>query len=280
MSRQLFSLVVLAGAIGAITACSSATADGKLVDGITGEPIGKVRVIAKKVEQGGSMTCQTFEAETNEQGAFKIEGLCEGEYAIKLSDEGLWLAETDTIPDGGGVGMELKAWRAPTGSGLYKLSGTEIEPLRTAADLKKEKIKDTDETAAYPGKVPNKLPLVAPTDYLVVVGQGTINDTKIEPLIASGPRVFGDAETNVKMEPWSYIGIQFTDDATFERVAAQVDEGKTFKKEKGDRIVKYIPGSALPAGRYALYRPDGRTVTLLDFGESQSKKEEPQAAAE
>lgn len=273
MSRMHLALV---GALALVTACSSASADGTLTDGMTGEALAHIRIVATHKDPTASLTCRAFEATTDEQGAFSIPKLCDGEYGIKLGDDSLWLAETDSFPAGGVQGLELKAWRAPAGSGIYRLSEGKLEPIRTSADLKKEKIKDSEEEALYPSRIPNNLPVVGPNDHLVLVGAGAVEKSVILPLIPSGPRLFGDKETDVRMEPWSYIGIRFTDDRSFERVSAEIDEGKVLTKEKAERIVKWIPGSAIPEGRYALYQPGGRSVTLVDLGSSQ-KPDEQQA---
>lgn len=276
MSRLPTPLLLLAGLLAA--GCSSPTASGTIVDGMTGEPIANTRLVANAKGPAG-MTCQTFDATTNEQGAFEFKGLCDGEYGLKLDDENLWMAEVDTIPDGGAENLDIKVWRAPAGAGLYRLSGGEIESIRAAGDIMKEKIKGTDELAHYPANIPNRVPVIGPDDHLVIVGKSAVEQTRIDPLVPSGPRIFGDDEVEVKMDAWSYIGIQFTDDTTFERLTATIDESKLLTKEKGDRVTRYIPGSAIPAGRYVAWRPEGRGLVILDFGSSQQPVQ-AQAAAE
>jgi len=268
MSRVPTLSLVLTGILGLAAGCSSPTATGVVVNAMTGEPVAEARLLASAKGQT-ALTCMNFETTTDAQGAFKFEGLCEGEYQLKLDDENLWMADVDSIPDGGGENLEIKVWPAPAGSGLYRLSNGQIESIRAAGDVMKEKIKGTEELAHYPANIPNNVPLIGPSDHLVIVGQGTIDQTRIDPLIPSGPRVFGDAEVEVKMDAWSYIGVKFTDDTTFERLSAPIDDSKVLTKEKGDRIARFIPGSAIPAGRYALWRPEGRGVTILDFGEAQ-----------
>lgn len=278
MSRVPNSLLVLSGLLGLAAGCSSPGANGVIVDGMTGEPVAEARVVASATSQT-SLTCMNFETTTDAQGHFQFKGLCDAEYALKLDDESLWMAEVDTIPAGGASNLEVKVWRAPAGSGLYRLSGGEIESLRAAGDIMKEKIKGTDELAHYPANIPGAIPVIGPNDHLVLVGQSAVEQTRIDPLIASGPRIFGDDEVEVKMDAWSYIGVKFVDDTTFERVNTAVDDSKAFTKEKETRIARFISGSALPAGRYVAWRPEGRGAIILDFGTSQ-KPVETQAAAE
>lgn len=278
MSRVPTSSLALVGLLGLFAGCSSPSANGVIVDAMTGGPVAEARVVASAVGQT-SLTCMNFETTTDAQGAFEFASLCDAEYKLKLDDETLWLAEVDSIPAGGAENLEVKVWRAPASSGYYRLSGGEIENIRVAGEVMKEKIKGTEELAHYPANIPNTVPVIGPDDHLVIVGQGTIEQTRIDPLVPSGPRVFGDAEVEVKMDAWSYLGITFTDDTTFVRSTAQVDDSKAFTKEKGDRIVRFIPGSAIPAGRYAIWRPEARGVAILDFGASQ-KPAEAQAAAE
>lgn len=258
----LTSAVVLVG-------CSSPTASGKLVDVINGNaPIAEMRLIAE-ASGSASLTCSTFEATTDANGMFKFDGLCSGTgYKLKPGNENLWLAETDEIPDGGGEGLEIKAWRAPKGSGAYVLTGTELLSVKTSADIKKEPLwKSETEFAEYPATLPKKPALIPADGHLVLVGERAVELTKFWPLIPSEERKFGSpTTTKITMDPWSYIGIAFTDDETFERKTAEVDAGKVVKMEKGDRKVAWIPGSALPAGRYAMHKEgDGRT-TVVDFG--------------
>lgn len=255
-----------------LSACGGTTVEGKVVDGMTGEPIGGYKIVAKATSEDASLTCQFKEAEVAEDGTFKLLDLCGGTpYHLEPDREDVWLAEVNEVPDGGfGGPTELKAWRAPKGPGLYKLSGGEIEPLQTAADVKREQIRGTETKVRYPSTVPNKVPLVAPGDHLVLVGKGTIEETKLFPLIKSGERVFGDAGTKVTMQPWVYVGVEFQDDKTFEEVEAEIDSSKFLEKSKDSRMARWIPGSAVKEGRYAALKEGDRRMYILDFGASQS----------
>lgn len=253
----------------ALVGCSSPGASGKLVDVINGNaPIADMRLIAE-ASGSASLSCSTFEATTDANGAFKFEGLCGGTpYKLKPGNENLWLAETDEIPDGGGENIEIKAWRAPKGSGTYVLEGTELKAIKTSADIKKEPLwKSESEFAEYPATLPKSPALIPADGYLVLVGDRAVDQTKFWPLIASGERKFGSpTTTKITMDPWSYIGISFTDDETFERKTAELDESKIVKKDGEERKVAWIPGSALPAGRYAMHKEGDARTTVIDFG--------------
>jgi len=255
-------------ALSAIVGCTSPTAKGTLVDGITGKPIAEMRLIATATS-GTSMTCSAFEATTDATGAFSYDALCSGTgYGLKAENENLWLAEVDSIPDGGADGLEVKAWRAPKGSGMFRLTGDELESIRSSADIKSEPVWNSDtEKVEYPATVPKKPVVIGPDDYLVLVGESAVTKTKYYPLIKSGERKFGSSKTSIiTMEPWSYIGIEFTSDTEFERKESSPKDGSVTNKQKGDRNVSWVKGDALPAGRYAVHREgDGRT-TVLDFG--------------
>lgn len=264
------------GLIAGLAACSSNSADGQLIDAMTGEGIAGVRIIATAQDPTASITCTSFEAETDEAGAFRITGLCGGTYGLKTADDTLWLADIDTVPDGGAADLKLQVWRAPPGSGIYRLSDGKLEPLRTSSDLSKDRLWGTDETLMWPAKVPSKAPVIGPGDHLVQVGKDTLEQTRIAPLIPSGPRWLGEGSERYQMSNVSFIGARFEGD-DLERVEATVDSAKVVTREKGDRAARFVPGSALPAGRYALYRDKGRTVTIVDFGSTQQPAEEPVA---
>ncbi|MCB9673543.1 MAG: carboxypeptidase regulatory-like domain-containing protein [Alphaproteobacteria bacterium] len=257
-------------ALFAVTGCSNPTAKGKLVDGISGKPVAEMRLIATATD-AASMTCSAFEAVTNANGEFSFDTLCSGTaYSLKAENENLWLAEVDSIPDGGAEGLEVKAWLAPKGSGMYRLTGDTLQSIRTSADIKSEPIWNSDtEKVQYPATLPKTPVNIAADDYLVLVGEGSVESTKYYPLIKSGERKFGSSKTTIiTMDEWAYIGIEFKSDTEFERKEASPADGSVLKKAKDDRSVAWVKGDALPAGRYAVHREgDGRT-TVLDFGKA------------
>lgn len=266
----------------ALSACSSASVSGKLTDAITGEPLPEVRVIAQATAPDASLTCQAFEATTGADGSFTIDGLCTGTgYSIKLSDDTLWVPDLADIPDGGAADLKLEAWRNNASGGLYAIRGGEFSGLRSHADVKTEKILNSDETVRFPWpSVPGKVPLIEAGDHLVLVGPRAVDTYEILPLIKSEGRKFGDKDTWVTMEPWYYIGTKFTDDETFERVKAEIDETKVVTKKAGERSGKYVPGSAVAPGRYVVLGPESRAVTIVDFGKTWTGTEEAKEEGE
>lgn len=266
--RSAVALSALAFTLGLTVACSSPSAKGTLTDGMTGEPIPEMRIVATAVGTT-SMTCAAFEATTDANGAFEFKGLCSGSaYDLKTANENLWLAETDQIPDGGAESLPLKVWRAPKGAGLYRLSGGELNAIKTTADIKSEPVWNHEtEKVTYPSTLPKAPVLIGADDHLVLVGEGAVTQTQFHPLIASGERKFGsDKTTKVTMQPWSYIGVEFRSDTDYDRKTAAPDATKVLNKQKGDRNVSWVKGDALPAGRYAVHKEKDQRTTVLDFG--------------
>ncbi|MEZ4321973.1 MAG: carboxypeptidase-like regulatory domain-containing protein [Myxococcota bacterium] len=257
-------------ALSLVTGCSNPTAKGTLTDGISGKPIAEMRLIASATG-AASMTCSAFEATTDASGAFTFDKLCAGTgYSLKAENENLWLADVDAIPDGGAENLDVKAWQAPKGSGLYRLTGDTLQSIRTSADIKSEPIWNSDtEKVFYPATLPKEPVRIEATDYLVLVGEGAVEKTKYYPLIPSGERKFGSNKTTIiTMDPWSYIGMEFTSDEQFERKEAAPTESGVVTKAKGDRNVAWVKGDALPPGRYAVHRENDSRTTVLDFGKA------------
>ncbi len=264
MRNALFTVSTAALIVG----CSNPTAKGTLTDGLSGEPIAEMRLIAEATGQT-SLTCSTFEATTDAKGAFTFGELCSGTpYQVKPANENLWLAETDEIPDGGAENLALKAWMAPSGSGLYRLKDGELQSIKTSADIKKEPIWNSDsEVATYPETLPKNPVRIGPDDHLVMVGEGTVEGMQFHPLIPSDDRKFGSSKTTIiSMKPWSYIGLEFTSDTEFERKTASLDESAVTKKSTDERTAAWVTGAALPPGRYAVHGEKDRRTTVLDFG--------------
>ncbi len=256
----LFGLTFLVG-------CSSASIEGTLTDGLTGAPVAETRLVAKAVSADASMTCQAFEATTDAEGKFAIADVCTGTaYAVEVKDDTWWAPDLGEVADGGVQGLAVEVWRNSKGSGLYHLAGSDFNAVRTSADVKSDPILKSDVKVRYPNTVPKRVTRIASGEYLVMVSTQSVDTLQIVPLIKSGERHFGNDESKVTMDPWSYIGIRFEDDTTFEEVQAVIDDSKVKEKKAGDRAGRYISGDALPAGRYAVLAEKGRTVTIVDFG--------------
>lgn len=252
--------------------CSTVTVEGRVVDGLNGQPIpGPYRIKAKADAADAAMSCQFFDAEVDGDGKFKLERLCPGTaYTIETDRDDVWFVDLDQIPDGGWTQpTDLTAWRVPKGNGLYKLTEGKLDALKTVADVKTEKIWKTEDKVRYPATIPNEVTVIGPDDYLVLVGKTAVEELEIWPVIKSGPRKFGDETAAWDMEPWSYIGVEFKSDTEVVAVPATQDPAKVVNKAKGERTARFVAGGAFPEGRYALLAKDDRRLYMLDFGKAQ-----------
>lgn len=264
MARVGISLALLVS----LTGCSKAVISGTLTDGLTNQPVAEQRLVIKADSDSASLTCQAFETTTDASGAFTFGDACTGTgYTLSVGDDTWWIPEGTQIADGGAEGLALSAWRNGPGEGLYHLSGGDFNAIRTTADVRTTKIYKSEEDVRMPwDTIPARLTRIAPGEYLVINGPRTVEKMEIHPAIKSEARRFGNTSEWEDMGAWTYIGVRFEDDTTFERVAAKLDDSKVITKAGGDRAGKYIPAEALEAGRYALLEPEGRVVTLLDVG--------------
>lgn len=262
-----------------LAGCGGVSLEGRVVDGMTGDPIaGPYKLSAKATSPDASLSCQFFQVDVDAQGKFLIPTLCGGTpYQLATDRDDLWLAEVDTVPDGGFPGpTDLKAWRAPKASGLYEMGEDgSFEALKTAADVKSEKLFNLDTRVLYPATVPDEPTHVKEGEYLVFVGKATIEGFDFVPLVPSGVRVFGNDELKITMEPWSYLGVKFVDDTQIEKVEAKLDPSKVVEKEKGNRVVRWVPADALPAGRYAILKDGDRRTYIVDLGKRPPREPEP-----
>ena len=262
-NRLMFTLMFCAG-------CGmSGTIDGTLSDAITGDGIAGVQVTAKATEPS-DMTCGTFQATTDETGAFSIVGTCASDdYMITAGDKSLLLSDMEAINGANKDGQTaaLKAWKAPQGVGFYKLSEGKLEALRKPSELETVKVWKQDQAVRYPKIIPSKIPSLAPGDHLVITGQKVVDSLSVEPLVASEARRFGDRQEPWTMDPWSYIGFKFESDTVFEKVTAELDASKVSDVTARGHTARFIAADALAAGRYILTSDaDKRRGTIVDFG--------------
>jgi hypothetical protein len=291
MMRWMMSTMLLLGAAGC-----NVTVEGKLVDGISGEPImgataetpaGKeLRVFFRAVatdtdgktapNPGSGAMCMVKEAIVAEDGGYTVPDLCASKtaYAIELSDRNMFLAETDSVEMGyeGGAPLELKVWRAPKGTGLFKLSGAELSRVDSSTELNSDFVLNTDEVVLSPKGIKG-VPVIGAGEYLLLSGQ--MAAFEVTPLIASGKRRLGkeanSKSTWVDLQPWSYVGVEFTSDKAFERKTVTLDATKVITKEKGKRVAKYLASDVVPAGRYILHKDGAKRAWIVDFGVALSK---------
>jgi hypothetical protein len=249
-----------------VAGCATASYDGTAVDGMTGEPLAELRLVAKATGPV-ALACTRYEATTGADGRFKFEEMCTGTgYAISAVDSEFWIPEAVEVPDGGAQGAKLEVWLAPESTGMYMLVDGELELLRSNADLKKLQIFESEEMVQYPGTVPSAPPLIPTGSYVVFLGAETYEKMAIVPLAKDGKRKFGNKDSWTTMEPWWYIGTRFTSDTEYERITAKIDDSKLISKVGEDRAARYLPAAAFEVGRYALIEKGNRRITIVDIG--------------
>ncbi len=274
--------LTITGLLG-LAACGGPTVDGQLVDALQGDaPIAGEQLRAQATDQV-RMTCQRLVTTTDEGGHFSFDGLCltETTYELQAGNTNLFLAEVEPVGrDATSGSLRVRAWRAPVGSGLYHLSGADVASIPSHAELGRETILNTEETVEYPRSLPDDPPLIEAGDYLVLTGRDTLDRVKISPLVHSGERRFGTTRQPVEMRPWWFVGTRFESDTEFERVEANPNVDGVLTKERGDRVARFIAGSALPEGRYLLRRDNARRAHIVDFGVRPDNAEAPAVSQE
>lgn len=250
-----------------LAACNPGSAfSGTLVDGFTDQPRADVAVLAKSADTT-DLTCQVRESRTDATGAFHLQNLCTGAtYALSLGDETLMLDQSRTL-DGSAeaaAGVKLVSWRAPSGDGVYKLTDDGLSSLRSFSDVATETILESEEVVRYPTMKPTKVVTIGNDDRLVLSGADVIARMEVHPLVAdAGKRQFAG---DVSIEDHVYIGVRFASDTEWEAQAATMDASKVTLVDNGDKQVKYLPGDALPQGRYAVLGSKDKRTYVFDFG--------------
>lgn len=252
---------------------------GKLVDGMTGEPRSvDLRVLAKA--DSTDMTCRVKEAIVDGQGAFHLEDLCAADsYVISLSDPQLMMTGISTSVSGAREPtgpMEIQVWRAPTAMGVFKLENDALKGVKTFSDVDTVKTKDGELTVRYPESKPVKLAgsqKIVEGSHLVVRGKQNIDNLKVYPLVEdSEKRGFFEGAT---IEDHVWIGVKFASDSEYEEVSATFDESKVTTVGEELEQTRYIAHDALPTGRYALLGEEDKRTYILDFGAGAAAPAEP-----
>lgn len=257
-----------------LSACSpGGSYSGTVIDAMTGNPRGGLRIVAK-ADGATDLTCMAKEAEVAADGSFSLTGLCsDTRYNLSLSDEQLLIQDAQPIDGGATVAdARLLTWRAPSGPGVYILKDDTLTMVKTFTDVKYEtKVDDPEMKVAYPYMKPTRLSyVVEPGSYFVISGKANVERLQFHPLIEDpAKRTFADGS----IEDHAWVGMRFKSDTEWEPVEAQLDESKIKKVVSGDRIVHYIPGDALPEGRYAIFGPKDSRMFIVDFGRSQNPPE-------
>ena len=249
--------------------------EGKAVDGLTGEPVAGLRIVANADDASVGMSCMAFDATTDEQGKFAMDGICLSQtgYRLKASDEDRWFVGGE-VAKGAAAPVELQTWQAPTADGLFEKKDKEFSPITTAADARTVPVWDSPtEVVTYPHQIPDKRPLIEEGEFLVLVGKGNVEGLKVWPLIPSDTRKFGNADSTITMEPWDYFGVTFTSDTEFTRQTASFDASKVKRVDGANRVVAFVPASALPPGRYAMMLEGDRRCYVVDFGKAPSPRQ-------
>lgn len=286
MTRTLLSLAIATALIG----CTPPV-EGKLVNGMTGEPIsgavaegdsekGALRVFAKAVVEkdgklepnpGAGLTCQTIGADVGADGSFKLEGACTGEtaYRFELTDTNWFLGETDMIPAGHAGPVTIKAWRAPNGAGVFVLDGMNLDRVSSAVELEEFTVLNAERKVLGPkGTIPGNIPLVDGGKKLLLTGAANA-DLKLAPLVNSPPRQFGsdqNGDTPTKMSAWAYVGVAFSSDTEVSDRNVTTDDTKVTTVEKRGHVAKFISADAVPPGRYVLTKEGLKRKFIVDFG--------------
>src|SRR5689334_7671832 len=103
-SRAVFPLLALLSTL--LGACTvGGNVSGKVVDPMTGQARGNLRIIAKANPESPDPQCQMKDAMTAADGTFKIEGTCPNtSYDLVLKDETLLIAGDAKAAGGSPVG--------------------------------------------------------------------------------------------------------------------------------------------------------------------------------
>ncbi len=262
--------LTIATLLAALVGCGATGLEGTLLDE-AGNPFPDGATLKLKAVGEVGLTCQQFGGPVDPAtGAFSIEKVCTSEsaYTIKLSDEGIWLAEMGEVPVGHTGPLNLIGYRHGGGPGVYHAkTPTDVIALRTGADLKKT----TKDGAAlqYLKKVAH-ITVVPAGETILVNGADKVEKMAFHPLTwTPGPVTLGTADAPLEVPEGAGIWTVGP--------AAAADASKFKTKEHGDVKLTYIPGDALAAGRYAYFSEKDSRPWLFDFGAAQA---DPTAAPE
>ena len=265
-------ILVASTALLALTACTKGTITGKVTDGLSGQPVADMRVIAK-APLATDLTCMALEGTTDAAGAFTIEGTCAGnEYELSLGDDTRFIEGAATAAGGEAVTNDLKTWIAPEGSGVYLIVDGELQPQKTYSDIGKAVILKTEQEVRYPETAPKDdgWPEFPAGSHLLLLGDKNVKDLGFElvlksPEVKFAPEEGRDDITHWSLgQEWSYIGIQMAEDGSFELKPSAIDASKFVDVSGANRSARYIPAEAVPAGKYALLGEKSRRTYVLE----------------
>lgn len=253
-----------------IGGCSgSSNYNAMLINGMSGEPLSGVRVVAKASPAPADLTCQVREAVSREDGALVLEDLCRDQsYVLRVPDPTLQLSGTTVVTGQPEMAtVTHQAWRSPDGHGLYRLSGDSLAVLPTFSDVASDVALDGT-PVRYPDMKPTgKVITIGEGEHLIVSGKKAIQRTKIHPLIPHEGRVRLQGDT---IRNHVFIGVEFNAASQPIQREASLDSAKVTEVLIRGEGMQFIAHDALPAGRYAVLGDTDSRVTILDFGVGQA----------
>lgn len=265
MNARLTPVLVALLSVGCSTAGSF---EGKLVDGMSGQPRADIHVLGM-AKDSPDLACQVVEGTTDAAGVFTFPKTCKGtNYTLEIKDKTLLLVDAPVVA--GGVPstgpVEIKAWRGPSSDGLSTLRADKLGSIASRTPLRREeKIKGTETVALFPKE---KFPSATTVDdggYLVVAGKDLNAKLQIVPVVPTAAMV--TFESGNTLANHVFIGLKFADDGlSAEPVAATVDDSLVKTLKHGERVLRYIPAKALPAGQYALFSEGDRETFIVQMG--------------
>ena len=240
---------------------------GKLVHAITGQPVGGKSLTLKSDPPAPDLSCQTFTTRTDDAGVFTVDALCgDASYKIEAADKEILLDGPESVKGSEVAAQptEIKVWPSPP-TGVYLMTDGSLTKQAASWKVEGKNILDSQEQVFFPTELPSEAIRVGPGQYLVLSGDRTIESLRIQPLVDSGPRTFGTSRERDKDEAWSYIGVKFASDTEFERVEVTAKADRVLEVKKNGTQVRYVEGTALPAGKYTIMPKGGKRAYILEF---------------
>ena len=251
--------LLLGSVLVSLVACSTGTVTGTVTDGLSGEGVGDLRVLAKS-EDSADLTCMVLEGTTDASGTFTIEGTCaNATYTLSSADDTRFFEGDQTLNGGEPItGHAITSYRAPEGGGVYLIVGDELKPQKTYTDVSTATILKTDQEIRYPETKPKDdgWPEIPPGAHVLLLGDKAMNMSWIPasagPEIKCDPDREGITHWSLGSEGWVYLGVTVRGQDDWEVATSSVDDGQAVNVEGAGRKAKYLPTSAIPAGKYAL----------------------------
>ena len=241
---------------------------GTLVNGMNGDGVEGVRIVARSSPPSADLTCRVREVKSGPDGRFQFTDLCRDQgYIMALPAPTLHLSGKNVIgvsetPEAG----KHQVWEAPDGQGIYRLLDGRVQSLPTFADVVRDQT-PSGEAVAYPALKPTgKVITISQGSYLIISGKNWVKKQKLYPLISdSGRRRLASG----LIRDHVFIGAKWSEDG-MEKVDAEIDASKVKEVLLRGEGVRFLAHDAVPAGRYALLGDDDARVTVIDFGSSQA----------